>query len=351
MANAELTGDDNEGARVWAERAIEAARASGEPAVEANALVTLASSISDRRPEEALRLGADAAAFARRTGSADVMARVHQNGVAAAFAAENERPRLVRIERAREFAYRYGLRRPTIETFLLWHEMLALRWPEAQATTEETEDLYSAWAAYLHLLMTAGRLGPQGVLARSAELSERGRGTQEPQWAVPWLAWHALLAAWAQDAATSRAAYAETLRSAAWHVDPALALTVLARGLSVPAALAFLERDVATLERMDGALAGVEGNAGERDAIAAFRTALDGGDAREPFERAAVAYRDRGLRLTIAVHLWALASRGAVTPEWTTTTMSVADELRSAGAGWLASEILRLSAAPPMRAR
>ena len=349
VANAAATRGHMADAREWAERAIETARASGELAVEANALATLAISIADRRPIDALRLVEDAAAIARRTGSADVMARVHQNGVVDAFSAESERPRLVRIERGREFALRYGLRRPIFETFLLWHDMLALHWPEpSTAPTEISDDLFSAWTELLHVLMEACRGGPAAA-ERSAPLVDRARKTGEPQWAVPWLGWRALLLEWAGDREGSRAATAEMLAMADRHHDPAIGLTALARGLNAPAVLAFLAGDAETLGRMDDALAEAQGHAGDRDAIAAFRSALDGRDARECFERAAADQRKRGLRLSIAVDLWALASRGAVTAEWAPVTTAVTEELRRAGAEWLAREIQRLSAEQALR--
>ena len=107
FAGGSMTRGDDATATVWAEKAQKVAAALGDFGIEASALTTLATCMSDRRPRETLHLLDRAAAMARRAGAADVLARVHQNGIVVSFSAEAERQRFVRIERALAFSERY----------------------------------------------------------------------------------------------------------------------------------------------------------------------------------------------------------------------------------------------------
>ena len=98
--------------------------------IEASALTTLATCMSDRRPRETLRLLDRAAAMARRAGAADVLARVHHNGIVVSFSAEAERQRFVRIERALAFSERYRFGRDTLGSYHAFHRFAGLLWPE-----------------------------------------------------------------------------------------------------------------------------------------------------------------------------------------------------------------------------
>jgi hypothetical protein len=95
---------------------------------------------------------------------------------------------------------------------------------------------------------------------------------------------------------------------------------------------------------MAASLEGLTAFQGDLDAVTALRSALVGDDPRASFERADAAYRRRGLRFTIAVDVWALASKGAIDPSWAPLVDAAVADLRGAGAEWLAGEIVRLSA-------
>lgn len=343
LANAKLAAGDMAEATAWAARAAEAARASGELGIQGSAIAVSAAAIADTDPIAALRLLDDAAALARRTANAEVMTRVHQNGVVHSFSVEPERARLVRVERALEFARRYGLRLATIGAFSLFHDLLALRWPADAATQPaDGDDAFGVWSDLVRTAITGARDGADdGLLGASEKLLARLRVT-DPRSAVPWVGMHGILAAWAGDSERADAAYGELLGGTT-HDSAPLGPTVLARGLNTPALLALLRGDGTTIEWMRGALGETAAFGGERDALDAMAAALAGGDPLPSWQRADAAYRRRGLRFTIALDLWALATVGVVDGRWSGVVDPAVAELRAVRATFLADEIGRLT--------
>src|SRR5437867_763098 len=347
FAGATMARGDRRAATGWAEKARHVAAAIGDYGIEASALTTIATCISSERPKEALDSLDQAAAKARRAGAAEVMARVHTNGIVTSFAAELERPRFVRIERAIAFSERYRYGRELLGSYRAFHRFSGLDWPAegfGVAGGWET-NLFVAWVRFLEELVTASRAGPTAAsIAQSSALTAFALRQDDPPWAVPWLAYEGLLLAWAQDLPEVRIRVDQFVRMARRLDKPDLELTVLPRGDNLPAALLCLAGDRERLVAMTEALADLDGYAGARDMLQAFISALDGDQRQVSASLAAAvpALEQRGLRFTIAVDLWAIATRTQLDAR-SDLFRRVDEWLERAGAAWLRSDLLRLA--------
>lgn len=338
-ANAHVTRGDDIAAREWAERALAVARSSGARAIAANALITIASCEAHRSPVTALALIDEAAAIARGAAAAEVLARAHMNGIATSFQAEPERRRFIRLERATEFARRYGYGAREIAAFRAFHEFSAGRWPAGglfDVAGDAEADLYVAWVRLLEALMDCARQGPtEAALARVSGIAARAVRQDEPQFALPWISHAALAQSWAGRPDEMRTSMAVMLSFADRTADPARSLTLLCRGFPWAATVLLLARERERLEAMARAFGDPDGHEGERELVEAFLLWLAGQPVDAPLGAAAAALEQRGFGMAVA---FAIAAMRAIRPEAALPEGMVSrarDILRDAQATWL----------------
>ncbi|HET7701463.1 MAG TPA: AAA family ATPase [Candidatus Limnocylindria bacterium] len=340
-ASALATRGDTVEARAWAERARAVASAALARATAAGALLTIASCEASVSPTSALVLVDEAAAIARGARAAETIARAHASGIGYALQVEPERRRFIRIERAAEFARRYGYGATQIAAYRAFHTFASGAWP-ADGTFgvvgDAAADTNVAWVRALEALVAASRTGPtsQGT-ALLLGLADRAVRQDDPQWAVPALSYAALAQAWAGADDDCRAT-ALLMRTVAERMSLGdRSLTLLCRGFSSAAAVLLLARQRARLAAMRDALAGFDGHAGEGDLLDACVRALDGTAVDEPLAASAAKLGERGMGLTSAVVLWAIRRvRPDLRPAEPVLTAAVRT-LDRAGAAWLAS--------------
>lgn len=338
-ANAQATRGDDLAAREWAERALAVARASGERAIAANALITIASCEAHRSPVTSLALIDEAAAIARGATAAEVLARAHMNGIVTSFQAEPERRRFIRLERAAEFSKRYGHGAREIAAFRAFHEFSAGRWPPGgrfDVAGDADADLYVAWVRLLEALMDCARRGPtEAALGRVNGIAARAVRQDEPQFALPWTSHAALAQSWAGRQEDMRSSIAVMLSFADRTVDPGRSFTLLCRGFPWASIVLLLARERGRLEQMARGFGDLDAHAGERELVEAFVLWLDGGPVDTPLSAAAAALEQRGFRLAVA---FAIAAMRAVRPEAELPDGVLArarETLRKAQADWL----------------
>lgn len=342
-ANAHTTREDLVAAREWAERALSVAKATGARATAASALLTLARCESVGSPAAALDLVDEAAAIARGATAAEVLARAHAGGIAYAFQVGPARPRLVRIERALEFSRRYGHGASWFAAYRALHRFASGDWPALGGfgTSGDVEgDTHVAWVTLLDALVSCAREGPgPDALSRIGALACRAVARDEPQWGIPWLSYASLAQAWAGRADAARDSIALMLEVAAKTEHPARSLTRLSRGVTVPSIVLLLARERDQLERMAAALVDVDGHAGERLLLASFVAWLDGAAVDVPLRAASNALAERGLQLSTALSVCALAAvrPGAALPDDVRT--AAITTLQQAEATWLLSAL------------
>lgn len=121
---------------------------------------------------------------------------------------------------------------------------------------------------------------------------------------------------------------------------PARSLTLLSRGVTASSIVLLLARERDQLEAMARSLADVDGHAGERELLDAFVLWLDGAAVDAPLRAAATALVLRGLELSTALAVWALA-RLRPDAELPEDVRAAAEEtLRKAQATWLLNELV-----------
>lgn len=332
FAGALSTRGELDAAREWAERALVVAKATGARSIAAAALLTVAACESIRSPRTALGLADEAAAVARGARAAETLARAHADGIAYSFQVETERRRFIRIERAAEFGRRYGHGASQFAGYRAFHQFASGSWP-ADGTFgvagDADADIHVAWVRLLEAVIACARLGPSAERrAAVRRLVERAVRQDEPQWAVPWLSYAALVDGWADAPADLRATTDELVSFAARTSWPERSLTLLCRGLPSAAVALFLRTDRDRLTAMAAALEDFEGHAGERELLEAFGRAVDGASVAGSLADAATRLGERGLALATAFAAEALkASR----PE-----ADVPDDVRAAAAATLA---------------
>jgi len=345
-ANAHATRGDDAAAREWAERALVVARSSGERAIEANALITIAACEGLRSPVSALALIDEAAAIARAAAAAEALARAHMNGIVSSFQAEPERRRFIRLERATEFAKRYGHGAREIAAFRAFHEFSAGQWPAGGrfAVDGDAEaDLYVAWVRLLEALMDCARQGPtDAALARVSAIAARAVRQDEPQFALPWTSHAALAQSWAGRPDDMRSSMVAMLSFADRTANPGRSLSLLCRGFPWAAIVLLLAGDRGRLEQMARGFGDldVDAHAGEREIVEAFLRWLGGEAVDDPLAAAAAALEQRGFRVAVA---FAVHAMRAVRPEAELPDALLArvrDTARTAKATWLEATLL-----------
>jgi class 3 adenylate cyclase len=327
-------------AREWAERALAVANATGARAIAAVALLTVASCESVRSPRSALELVDEAAAIARGARAADVLARAHANGVDYSFQVETERRRFIRIERAAEFGRRYGYGTSQFTADRAFHNFVAGNWPPDgvfAVTGDPDVDIYVAWVRLLEELIACARSGPTTERrARVRHLVERAIRQDEPQWAVPWLSYAALVEGWASAWDDFRSTADQMLSFAGRTSSPDRSLSLLCRGLPSAAIVLLLRKDRQTLAAMLGALADVEGHAGERELLDAFERSLGGASEAGSLLTASTHLAERGFGIATALAAWALVTTRPDASLPVEVRTAAATTLQKAGATWLA---------------
>lgn len=344
-ANAHATREDLAAAREWAERALAVAKAGGARATAASALLTLARCESVRSPAAALLLVDEAAAIARGATAAEVLARAHAGGIAYSFQVEPARRRFIRIERALEVSRRYGHGASWFAAYRALHHFASGEWPGPGghgAAGDSGGDLYLAWVTLLESLVSCAREGPSDkVLSRIDTLAGRPVVREEPQWGIPWLSAAALAQTWAGRTGDASVSVRLMVEVAQKTELPARSLSLLSRGLTLSSIVLLLARERDQLDAMARALADVEGHAGERELLEAFVLWLDGAAIEAPLRAASVALAQRGLDLSTALAVWALARLrpDAELPEDVRTAAE--ETLRKAQATWLLNELAK----------
>jgi len=173
----------------------------------------------------------------------------------------------------------------------------------------------------------------EGRTAR--RLVERAVRQDEPQWAVPWLSYAALVDGWADAPADLRATTDELVSFAARTSWPERSLTLLCRGLPSAAVALFLRTDRDRLTAMAAALEDFEGHAGERELLEAFGRAVDGASVAGSLADAATRLGERGLALATAFAAEALVASRPETDVPDDVRAAAAATLALAGATWL----------------
>jgi tetratricopeptide (TPR) repeat protein len=337
------TRGDVETAREWAERAVAVANATGARAIAAVALLTVASCESVRSPRSALELVDEAAAIARGARAAEALARAHANGIDYSFQVETERRRFIRIERAAEFGRRYGYGTSQFSADRAFHNFASGNWPPDgmfAVTGDPDADIYVAWVRLLEELIACARSGPTTErLARLRHLVERAIRQDEPQWAVPWLSYAALVEGWAGAWDDLRATTDRMLSFAGRTSSPERSLSLLCRGLPSAAIVLLLRKNRQKLAAMLGALADVEGHAGERELLDAFERSLGGASGTGSLLTASTDFAERGLGLATALAAWALMTTRPDASLPVELSTAAAATLQKAGATWLAHSV------------
>lgn len=342
-ASALVTRGDVVAGRSWAERALTVANESGARATAASALITIASCESERSARSALQLADQAAAVARGARAAEVLARAHASGIAYSFEDESQRRRFIRLERAAEFGRRYGYGTSQFAAFHAFHDFASGAWPpdgRFGVVGDARIDIYVAWVRLLELFVAAARNGPTpDGTARMRELVDRAVRQDEPQWAVPWLSFAALVQTWAGEPTEFRETADRMVAFAGRTVSPARSLTLLCRGLPSAAVTLFLAGERDQLAGMRAALADVDGHAGEGDLLEALLRAFDGEPAGTALLQANASLAERGLGLGTVLAVWALrrARPDLLIPEPVAT--ATLNTLRVAQATWLGASL------------
>jgi class 3 adenylate cyclase/tetratricopeptide (TPR) repeat protein len=339
-AGALSTRGEVETAREWAERALAVANATGARAIAAVALLTVASCESVRSPRAALALVDEAAAIARGARAAEALARAHANGIDYSFQVETERRRFIRIERAAEFGRRYGYGASQFTADRAFHDFASGNWPPDgifEVTGDPDTDIYVAWVRLLEELIACARSGPTTErLAKLRHLVERAIRQDEPQWAVPWLSYAALVEGWTSAWDDLRATTDQMLSFADRTSSPERSLSLLCRGLPSAAIVLLLRKDPQELVAMLGALADVDGHAGERELLDAFVRSLEGSSGAGSLLTATTHFAERGLGLATALAAWALMTARPDVSLPVEVRTAAAATLQKAGATWLA---------------
>ncbi|HEY8655955.1 MAG TPA: AAA family ATPase [Candidatus Limnocylindria bacterium] len=352
FAGALSTRGDTADAREWAERALAVAKATGARSIAAAALLTLAACESIGSPRTALQLCDEAAAVARGARAAETLARAHADGIAYSFQVENERPRFIRIERAAEFGRRYGYGASQFAGYRAFQLFASGRWPADGSfgvAGDADADVYVSWVRLLEAVIACARLGPTAE-RRSAlrRLVDRAARQDEPQWAVPWLSYAALVEGWADAQDDVRATADQMTSFASRAASPERSLTLLCRGLPSAAIALFLGSDRERLAAMAAALVDFDGHAGERELLEALGRTIDGTAAEGPFAVAAVHLGERGLALATAFAAEAVAAIRPKADLPDAVRAAAAATLAEAGATWLAGRFSGSgSLAPP----
>lgn len=342
-ANALVTRGEIVQGREWAERALAVAKASGARAIAASALISVASCESFNSPRAALALVDEAAAIARGARAAEVLARAHANGIVYSFQVESERPRFIRIQRAAEFGRRYGYGTTQFAAYRAFHDFAAGHWPPDGTfgvPGDPDADIYVAWVRLLEILIGSARSGPTAErLANVCKLAERAVRQDEPQWAVPWLSYAALVQNWASAPDDFRETTGQMLAFAGRTLSPERSLTLLCRGFASSAVVLLLAGERQRLAGMMDALADLDGHAGEPEVLDAFVRSLDGRSADEPLLAAATHFAERGVTFATALAVCALgrARPGVRLPDQ--VQAAATETLRNAEATWLASDL------------
>jgi hypothetical protein len=300
----------------------------------------VASCESVRSPRAALALVDEAAAIARGARAAEALARAHANGIDYSFQVETERRRFIRIERAAEFGRRYGYGASQFTADRAFHDFASGNWPPDgifEVTGDPDTDIYVAWVRLLEELIACARSGPTTErLAKLRHLVERAIRQDEPQWAVPWLSYAALVEGWTSAWDDLRATTDQMLSFADRTSSPERSLSLLCRGLPSAAIVLLLRKDPQELVAMLGALADVDGHAGERELLDAFVRSLEGSSGAGSLLTATTHFAERGLGLATALAAWALMTARPDVSLPVEVRTAAAATLQKAGATWLA---------------
>jgi hypothetical protein len=204
-------------------------------------------------------------------------------------------------------------------------------------TGDPDADIYLASVRLLEELMACARRGPTTErLGKVRQLVERAVRQDEPQWAVPWLSYAALFEGWASAWDDLRATTDQMLSFAGRTSSPERSLSLLCRGLPSAAIVLLLRRDRREIAAMLGALADVDGHAGERELLDAFERSLGGASGAGSLLTASTHFAERGFGLATALAAWALMTTRPDAPLPVEVRTAAAATLQKAGATWLA---------------
>lgn len=336
-------------AATLAERALATARAIGDAAIQASALTTLAMTVSFREPSRALAMLDEAAAVARRAATAEVMARVHYNGVYLSFTVETERQRSIRIARASEFTDRYGRERGAVAAYLAVHRFAGADWP-ADGSFAAGLDLashgYASWVRAYEAVIRAARGGPAAASRDDMRAVIASVGVELQRY-IPLLACGAVLDSWAGSDHALAGDAAGLVTAALGVEEGAVVLASVSRGWNAPSAVLLLGRRRDTLVALVDALAGLDDYAADRGVASAFVHALDGdaGGALERLRAATEGLRRRGELTSIPLDVYAIARTTSLGPEWRDMLSEADAILEKTGATWFRGELARLTSA------
>ena len=339
LAGALSTRGDVAEAREWAERGLAVAKTTGARSTAAAALLTVAACESVRSPRAALELADEAAAVARGARAPETLARAHADGIAYSFQVESERRRFIRIERAAEFGRRYGHGASQFAGYRAFHQFASGSWPADGSfgvAGDPDADIYVAWIRLLEAMIACARLGPTAERrAALHRLVDRAVRQDEPQWAVPWLSYAALVDGWADLPEDVRATTETMVSFASRAAVPERSLTLLCRGLPSAAIALFRQTDRERVTAMAATLMDFEGHAGERELLEGFGQAIDGVSAEGALTAAAARLGERGLALATAFAAEAIVAirPKAAIPDG--VRAAAAATLTEAGATWL----------------